>query len=65
MPSGGLASPVCLSVEHGAPSVIGRNGPFASELENSDVPLWSSQAIQNRKPSSRLATSGPSLPFGL
>src|SRR5439155_26641903 len=65
MPSGGLASPVCLSVEHGAPSVTGRNGPSASELENSAAPSWSSHASQNRRPSSRLATSGPSPPFGL
>src|SRR3954454_13174160 len=62
-PLGSFSCRSCVAAEHVAPSVTGRNGPLASELENSEDALWSSHAIQNRKPSSRLSLPGSSRPF--
>src|SRR5262249_48953200 len=46
--SSGCSWTICSIVEHEAPSVTGRNTPLASELENSWLAMWSTQASQNR-----------------
>jgi hypothetical protein len=46
--SGGFSLAIDLKTPHVPPSVTGRNGPLASEVENTAAPLCCSHAIQKR-----------------
>ena len=60
-----MSATIASNVEQVAASVTGRNVPWASDVENSWLPMWLSQAAKKRKLSERPATSGPCLPPSL